>query len=153
MIRRDRMNVVAFRFQFLFHFLNSSVELLILAPEFFNRIVIDNDIGIDSMTFDDPFLAILRIGCELRPEELSAIGEREWFANSDNAAPSAFADQFTKSECFEAVREDVSIRGGELINKSDHRAEESVAWVGTRCRVARHSDHNGCASQSLDDEG
>ena len=105
------------------------------------------------MAFDYPFLAILGIGCELRPKELSAISEREWFANSDNAPPSTFADQFTESECFEAIREDVSIRGGKLINKSDHRTKESVARVRTRCRVARHSDHDGCASQSLDDQG
>ena len=118
----------------------------------FAGIVIDHDVGIDAVALDDPVLAVLRIGRELRPEELAAISQRKRIANADDAAPGAFADQFAKAHRLEAIRENVAVGGGELVTERDHRADEGLRRIRLRRAVARDLDHDERAPEPLDDE-
>src|ERR1700675_2516980 len=91
-VRRRGRQIVAFRLQLFLDFLNPAVELLVFAFEFFGRIVVDYDIGINTVTFDDPVLSILGIKRELRFEELTAVDQWQGIPNSNHAAPRPFAD-------------------------------------------------------------
>src|SRR6266705_1419814 len=91
-IRRRRRQLIAFRLHLLLNLLDRPVELLVFAAKFFRRIVIDHDIGINAVTFDDPFFSVLGIKPEFRFEELAAVHQRKRIANSDNAAPGPLAD-------------------------------------------------------------
>ncbi|PYL04162.1 MAG: hypothetical protein DME32_02405 [Verrucomicrobia bacterium] len=59
------------------NFLDSPVELLIFAAELLSRIVIDHNIGINTVTFDDPILTILGIDREFWLKELSIVRQRQ----------------------------------------------------------------------------
>src|SRR6266550_2644550 len=83
----DRWQFVAFRLQLFLNFLDRSVQLLIFPAEFLGRIVIYYDIGINSVAFNDPVLALFRVGGELRLKELTAINQREGIANTNDAPP------------------------------------------------------------------
>ena len=96
-VRWDRRQVVALRLQLFLNFLDSPVELLIFALEFLGRIVVDHDVGIDAVAFDDPAFAVLGVRRELRLEEIAAISQRKRVADSDDAAPGPFADQFAQA--------------------------------------------------------
>ncbi len=122
-IGRDRGQIISLGLQLLLHFLDRPVELLIFAAEFFRRIVIDHDVGIDTMPFDDPIFAVLRIRRELGLEKVAAVSQRQRVANADDSAPGAFADQFTQTERLEPERKDVAVGGGELVDQRHHRAE------------------------------
>src|SRR5438552_18691340 len=91
-IRRRRRQLIAFRLHLLLNLLDRPVELLVFAAKFFRRIVIDHDIGINAVAFDQPFFSVLGIKPEFRFEELAAVHQRKRIANSDNAAPGPFAD-------------------------------------------------------------
>ena len=56
-----RWNVEALCLQVVLHFLNGAIELLIFALELFPRIVIDHDVRINSVTFDDPLFTVFGI--------------------------------------------------------------------------------------------
>ena len=56
---RGRWKIEAFRLQLVLHFLNGAIKLLIFAFEFFSGIIIDHDIRINSVSFDDPLFAVL----------------------------------------------------------------------------------------------
>ncbi len=57
-VRRDWGQVISFGLQLLLNFLDRPVELLIFAFEFLPGIIIDGDVGINSVTFDDPLFAV-----------------------------------------------------------------------------------------------
>src|SRR5918996_197743 len=111
---RRRRKIEAFCLQLVLHFLNGAIKLLIFAFEFFSRIIIDDDIRIDSVSFDDPLFAVFGVKRELRFEELSAVDKRQRFANASYTAPGPFADEFAEAKRFESVRENIAIRGGEF---------------------------------------
>src|SRR5262245_21758501 len=75
--RRGRWDIEAFCLQLVLNFLDGTIKLLIFAFEFFPGIIIDDNVRINSVAFDDPLFAILGINCELRFEELSAVDERQ----------------------------------------------------------------------------
>src|SRR6267378_510924 len=91
-IRRHWRQFVAFRLQLFLDLLDPAIELLIFALKFFRRIVVDHDIGIDAVTFNDPFLSVLRVKRELRFEKIAAVNQRKRIANSNHAAPRAFSN-------------------------------------------------------------
>src|SRR5678815_6062902 len=91
---RGRRKIEAFCLQTVLHFLDGAIKLLIVAFEFFPGIIIDHDIRIDSVAFDDPLFAVFGVKRELGFEELTAIDKRQRLANSSYAAPSPFADEF-----------------------------------------------------------
>src|SRR6266487_5710110 len=124
--RRRRWQIEAFCLQSFLHFLDGAIELLIFAFEFFSGIIIDDDIRIDSVTFDDPLFAVLGVKRELRFEELSAIDKRQRFANASYAAPGPFADELPESKRFKSVRENIAIGGGEFVDQRYHRADERL---------------------------
>ena len=57
-IWRDRRQIVSFGLQFFLYFLKCPVELLIFASEFFRGIIVDDDVGIHAMAFDDPLFPV-----------------------------------------------------------------------------------------------
>src|SRR4029079_14848257 len=124
--RRGRWEIEAFCLHLVLHFLNGAIKLLIFAFEFFPRIIIDHDIRIDSVSFDDPLFAVFGIKRELRFEELSAVNKRQGFANAGGTAPSAFADELTESKRFKSERENIAIGGGEFVDQSYHRTGERL---------------------------
>src|SRR3954453_23823856 len=79
--RRTRRQRVTLRLHVLLDLFDRPVELLVFAAEFLRGIVINHNVGIDGVTFDDPFLSILRKRCELRPEELATVGKGKRIAN------------------------------------------------------------------------
>ena len=121
-----RWQIDAFCLQPVLHFLNSAIKLLIFAFEFFSGIIIDDDIRINSVTFDDPLFAVFGVKRELRFEELSAVDQRQRFANASYTAPSPFADEFAESERFKSIRENVAIGGGEFVDQRYHRTGECL---------------------------
>src|SRR6202008_170961 len=100
-----------------------SVELLVFPAEFLRWIVVDHDVGINAVTFDDPFFSVFREGRELRPEELAAVRQGQRIANPNDSTPGPFPDQFAETVRFESVRKNVAVRGRELIAQGDHRPE------------------------------
>ena len=100
--------------------------MLIFAFEFFPGIIIDYDIGINAVPFDDPLFAVFGINRELRFEELSAVDKWQRLANASYSAPGAFADEFAESERFEAIRENIAIGGGEFIDQCYHRTGKGL---------------------------
>src|SRR5206468_8161232 len=66
--RRWRWQIEMFCFQLALHLLNGALELLIFAFEFFTGIIIDNNIRINPMAFDNPLFALFGINRELRFE-------------------------------------------------------------------------------------
>src|SRR4026207_758357 len=120
---RGRRKIEAFCLQPVLKFLDCAIKLLIFAFEFFPGIIIDHDIRIDSVAFDNPFFAVFRVKRELGFEELSAVSKRQRFANAGYAAPSPFADEFPKSKRFKSERENVAIGGGEFVDQCHH-------WTG-----------------------
>src|SRR6266481_10114338 len=145
-----RWQIEAFCLQPVLHFLNGAIKLLIFAFEFSSGIIIDDDIRINSVTFDDPLFAVFGVKRELRFEELSAVDKRQRFANSSYAAPSPFADELPKSKRLESERENIAIGGGEFVNQCYHRTGERLRRVGLRHAVTRDADHHQRAPQSLD---
>src|SRR5437762_3865018 len=113
---RRRWQIEAFCLQLVLHFLNGAIKLLIFAFELFSGIVVHHDIRINSVAFDDPLFAVLRVKRELRFEELSAVDKRQRFANASDAAPSPFADELPESKRFKSIRENVTIGGGEFVD-------------------------------------
>src|SRR5437763_10937391 len=99
---RARRQRITFRLHVLLDLFDCAIELLVFAVKFLRRIVIDHDIGIDAVTFDDPFLAVLRKGRELRPKQLAAIRKRKRITDSNHAAPGPFSDQLAKTEGLES---------------------------------------------------
>src|SRR5213592_4852541 len=93
-----RWQIEAFCLQLVLHFLNGAIKLLIFAFEFFPGIIIDYDIWINAVPFDDPLFAVFGINRELRFEELSAVDKWQRLANASYSAPGAFADEFAESE-------------------------------------------------------
>src|SRR6266436_8511268 len=124
--RRGRRKIESLCLQLVLNFLNGAIKLLIFAFEFFSRIIIDDDIRINSVTFDDPLFAVFGINCELRFEELSAVDKRQRFANASYAAPSPFADEFPESKRFKSVRENIAIGAGEFVDQRYHRTGERL---------------------------
>jgi hypothetical protein len=57
-IWRDRRQVVSFGLQLLLDFLDCPIELLVFAFEFLFGIVVDDNVGIDAATFNDPLFAV-----------------------------------------------------------------------------------------------
>ena len=57
-IGRDRRQVVSFGLQLLLDLLDRPIELLVFAFEFLSGIVIDDDVGIDAATFNNPLFAV-----------------------------------------------------------------------------------------------
>src|SRR5207245_7316511 len=70
--RRWRREIEAFCLQLVLNFLNGAIELLIFAFEFFPRIVVDEDIRIDSVPFDDQLFARVGANRTLRLNTLTA---------------------------------------------------------------------------------
>ena len=89
--------IIALGLHILLNFIDRAVELLVFAAKFFRRIVVHHDVGIDAMAFNNPILSVLRVRRELRPEELTAIGQRKRVPNSDYAAPCPFADELAEA--------------------------------------------------------
>src|SRR5437762_9099604 len=123
---RGRRKIEAFCLQLVLHFLNGAIKLLIFAFELFSGIIIDDDVRINSVTFDDPLFAVFGVKRELRFEELSAVDKRQRFANASYAAPGPFADEFAESKRFKSVRENIAIGGGEFVDQRDHRTGERL---------------------------
>src|SRR5215472_16528692 len=61
-----RWQVVTFRLQLVLHLLNGAIELLIFAFEFFRGIVVDHNVRINSVAFDDPVLTVFQVNRKLR---------------------------------------------------------------------------------------
>ena len=74
---RGRWKIEAFCLHLVLYFLKGAIELLIFAFEFFPGIIIDHDIRIDSVSFDDPLFAVFGVKRELRFKELSAVDKRQ----------------------------------------------------------------------------
>ena len=123
---RGRWQIESLCLQPLLHFLDSAIELLILAFEFFPWVVIDHDIRINSVTFHDPLFAVLGINRKLWFKELSPVDKWQRFANSSYAAPGPFADEFAQTKRFEAIRENIAIGGGEFVDQCYHRTSERL---------------------------
>ena len=75
--RRRRWDIEAFCLQLVLNFLDGTIKLLILAFKFFPGIVVDDNVRINSVAFNDPLFAVLLIKCELRLEELATVDERQ----------------------------------------------------------------------------
>ena len=75
--RWRRWELEPFCLQRVLNLLDSAIQLLILAFKFCPRVIIDDDIRVDSVAFDNPLVAVLRVDCELGLEELSAIDKRQ----------------------------------------------------------------------------
>src|SRR5262249_47410958 len=103
-----------------------AIKLLIFAFELFPGIIIDHDIRIDSVSFDDPLFAVFGKKRELRFEELSAIDKRQGFANASYASPSPIADEFAQNKRFEAQLGKSAVRGGKFVYQCDHRTGERL---------------------------
>jgi hypothetical protein len=58
-VGRDRRQVVSFGLQLLLDLLDCPIELLVFAFEFLSGVVLDDDVGIDAATFNDPLFAVL----------------------------------------------------------------------------------------------
>jgi hypothetical protein len=95
--------------------LDRTIQLLILAFEFFPGVVIDDDVGIDAATFNDPLFAVLRIRSEFRLEELAAIGERQRLSYANNATPRAFPDQLAEPQALKAIGKNIAIGCGKFV--------------------------------------
>src|SRR4030095_364925 len=118
--------IEAFRLHLVLYFLNGAIKLLIFAFEFFRGIVIDHNIRIHSVAFDDPLFAVFGINRELRLEELAAVDQWQRFANASYAAPGPFTDELAESKRFESVRENIAIGGGEFVDQCYHRTGEGL---------------------------
>src|ERR1043166_7324972 len=151
-IRPDRRQLVRLRFHLGLDLRNRAVELLVFPFEFLRRIVIDHDVGINAVTFNDPILAILRIRGELGAEELAAVGQGKRVANAYYTAPGPFPNQLAQAHRLEPEREDVAIGCREFVTQSDHWADERLSRVGLRRAVARDLDHDERPPEPFDDE-
>src|SRR5262245_29770517 len=105
---------------FLDHF-DGAVELLIGTGEFLGGVVVHDDVGIDAVTFDDPFLAVDLVGGELRLVDIAAVKQRQSAADADGAAPASLADQLAELVMAEAIGEEIAVGGGELVEEADLR--------------------------------
>src|SRR5262249_26528448 len=121
-----RWEIEAFCLQLVPYFLNAAIELLIFTFKFFCGIIIDDDIRINSVTFDDPLFAVLGINRELRFEELPAVDKRQRLANAGYAAPRPFADEFAEPKRFKSIRKNIAIGGGEFVDQCYHRTGECL---------------------------
>jgi hypothetical protein len=71
-------------------------KLSVLPRELAAWVVVDDDIGVDAVAFDDPLLAVDGVGGELGFAQGAAVDEGDGAADADGAAPAAFADQLAE---------------------------------------------------------
>src|SRR6266478_9365683 len=127
-----------------------ALELWILAGQHRPGIVLDLDVGIDAVAFDDP----LTFGaCErrLRHEDRASVDQRAPVPDADHAAPRAFADQRTEPSLTKHRRENIAVRSGILIQKRGHRSKKHATRISAgfieRSRVV---EREHLSSQALD---
>jgi hypothetical protein len=82
--------------QLLHDFLDGALELVVGASVLARGVVVDYDVGIDAVAFDDPLLAVDGVGGELGFAQGAAVDEGDGAADADGAAPAAFADQLAE---------------------------------------------------------
>src|SRR4029079_4767339 len=84
--RRYRRHLVALGLHLFLHFVNGAIQLLVNAFKLLCRVVINHDIGINTVTFNNPALSVLRVRRKLRFEKLATIDEGQGISNSDHTA-------------------------------------------------------------------
>ena len=85
-IPRSRNRSQRFTVLKIFHyFFDSLVQLLVFAIPFLNRIIVDQDIRVDTMVFDNPLARLRIIAGEERYTDICSVHVRQWAANADDS--------------------------------------------------------------------
>src|SRR4030067_3654378 len=84
--RRDRRELAPLRLQLLQDDLDRLVELVIDAGVFPGRVVLDDDVGLDTDALDDPAFPVRAVGGGLRLVERAAVEERQGAAGARHPA-------------------------------------------------------------------
>src|SRR3954468_4752060 len=92
------------------------VKLRVLAVERRVRLVVDDDVRIDAMAFDQP-LPLRSVDAHLRRGSDSAIDEHVARRQPDLAAPCACANDLAESESTEAFGEGFTVGRGVLVGE------------------------------------
>src|ERR1044071_8654363 len=101
--RRGGREIEALCLQLVLHFLDRAIKLLIFALKFFPRIVVYDNVRINPVAFYYPLFAVFGINREFGFEKLSAVRERQWFANASYAAPGPLADELAESKSLKPI--------------------------------------------------
>src|SRR5262249_16644312 len=110
------------------YFGNAAFQLRILPPNFRARIVVDFNVRIDAVAFDNPFTLVVRQS-GTRDEDLTAVDQ--WTAAPDayDAAPRTFADERTQAGFPDHPGENITVSRGVLIQQRDHRSDEDAIGI------------------------
>src|ERR1700745_3344298 len=104
-IRRPFRQHWCIRLNLLDHFLNCTVELLVLTFPHANRTIVDFNVRRNAPVFDDP-LAVEVVARELGSGDVPAVEQRHLPADAAHTAPCSFADERTELVNLKHLAED-----------------------------------------------
>ena len=97
--------------------LDGLFKLLVRAFEFLDRIIVQEDVGIYAVVLHYPLSACGVVVGEEGNTDVGAVNIGKGTAYANDAAPCARADDGAQSVSLEAPREQVSVRGGVLVDE------------------------------------
>ena len=80
--------------QLLHHLLDGTIQLLILAVPLADRVVVDQDVGINAMVLNNPVARLRIVAGEEGHTDVGPVHIGQRAADANDAAPGACADQF-----------------------------------------------------------
>ena len=90
--------------------LNGLVKLLILTGIFLNRVIVQQDVRIDTVVLDDPLARRRVVVGEERHAHVGSVHVRQGAADAHDAAPGSRPDHGSEVVGLEAPREQVAVR-------------------------------------------
>src|ERR1700733_6991652 len=125
------------------------LELHVMSALPVRRRIIDGDIGFDSAVLDHP-LRVESVERVLGNGDVAAVQKRPVAADAAHSTPGPWAKQRTEAVFAEVEREDVPVRGREVVDHADLRSVDELLRHGNSngFAVGAHSDQH--APQTLE---
>ena len=98
-------------------------KLLVNSGVLLDRIVIEQDVRIDTIILDNPLTCLGIIAGGARNPDVRAVHVRQGSADSDDSSPSPGTDHGAKVIGLEAPREEVTVRSGILVDQQHLRSD------------------------------
>ena len=129
-----------------FQEVDGGLELSVLSGEGGVGKIVDDDVGIDAVAFDEPD-AVRAVDAGFRGGGYAVVGLHIAAGEPDFSAPCAGADDCAHLQALEAFAEGFTVGGGFLIAKDDDVPAEGVLHVPTWIADARLPVEPGLAQQ------